>query len=318
MSTNITFKSDDFKITEISNLKLLRITAKLLPLGHRLFPLVRQYKRPDGLLSIPVGKFNVLYPNAWLNPFTATLIFNGAKGYGDFFVLFEGVLKNLKSGTIIDVGANIGEWVVLMRSFTKLPIVAYEPSPYSVEVMKRAIDYNNFTDVDVRGKACGNASGSVELNVGIVSNIKAGNDSGPHSEQLNNCTEAVNETCPSVNVEVVALDQDLKSIEKIGLLKIDCEGYEYDVLAGAKDIIVRHQPILYLELHPGQIESFGHSTEEVIDLLQPYYNMEFYGRNGRYKDAAEVLTDFEKNTAKDHKFGYPIGIQAAVIGYPKS
>ena len=69
---------------------------------------------------------------------------------------------------------------------------------------------------------------------------------------------------PIVRVPVVTLDEDLASGDPVSLLKIDCEGFELNVLRGAKQILERDNPWLFLEIHPTLLPAFGQTVEEVL------------------------------------------------------
>jgi FkbM family methyltransferase len=51
------------------------------------------------------------------------------------------------------------------------------------------------------------------------------------------------------------------------VIKIDVEGAELLVLRGLAATLRQHRPILFLSVHPGLIEHFGHRTEKVGQLL---------------------------------------------------
>lgn len=51
------------------------------------------------------------------------------------------------------------------------------------------------------------------------------------------------------------------------LVKIDVEGFEQAVLAGARATLARCRPPLFLELHPQRLAELGGSVEQVLDLL---------------------------------------------------
>ena len=82
-------------------------------------------------------------------------------------------------------------------------------------------------------------------------------------------------------------------LEKIALLKIDCEGYEFEILRGAQKLLQRHRPLLFVEVHPEQLVQFGHSTQQLLDFLAPDYELEFwYFQIGRH--AAKWSRTLEK------------------------
>ena len=58
-----------------------------------------------------------------------------------------------------------------------------------------------------------------------------------------------------ISVRAEKLDALFNDADEIGLLKIDVEGHEENVLRGAKKLLKKHKPIIMLELLPSQIVS---------------------------------------------------------------
>jgi len=60
---------------------------------------------------------------------------------------------------------------------------------------------------------------------------------------------------------------DVLPVPEPTIMKIDVEGAEYDVLAGLEPVLdsLRH---VYVEMHRTDLEDFGHSEQEVYDLLE--------------------------------------------------
>jgi hypothetical protein len=80
----------------------------------------------------------------------------------------------------------------------------------------------------------------------------------------------------TVSVPLVRLDDDLRSAGAVSLLKIDCEGFEYQVLAGSAELIEKYRPVIFVELHPQQIGNYGHSLADICELLAGKYELEFW------------------------------------------
>jgi len=70
----------------------------------------------------------------------------------------------------------------------------------------------------------------------------------------------------SEEVEIVALDKDpvLAPLERLDLLKIDAEGHELGVLKGAKGLIRKFQPAVFVE--PGSNENVDHLRDAMGKL----------------------------------------------------
>ena len=72
-----------------------------------------------------------------------------------------------------------------------------------------------------------------------------------------------------VNVDVLSIDSFVESsnISRINFVKIDAEGAEYLVLKGLQNTISRDMPKINLALHPGAIEKFGGSLDEIYEFV---------------------------------------------------
>lgn len=67
---------------------------------------------------------------------------------------------------------------------------------------------------------------------------------------------------------VISLD-DLCDV-KINFIKIDVQGYELFLLKGAKNIISRDKPDLFIEIEDHQLIRFGIHKKQIIDLLKDH------------------------------------------------
>lgn len=67
--------------------------------------------------------------------------------------------------------------------------------------------------------------------------------------------------------ETLAIDDYASSHEPPTLVKIDVEGAEYEILQGMKKTLQKHEPLLYIEVHPQFLPKFGHNDNDLIDTL---------------------------------------------------
>ena len=142
-------------------------------------------------------------------------------------------------GVFVDVGANIGYFSLLAASLVGESgrVVAFEPLPKLVQQIRRSADQNQFNWLHVVPKALGKIPGVMSLA------LAAGNIGGSSlvaSQQSGN----------RVEVEVGTLNTELADFERIDLMKIDVEGFEYEMLVGAKEVLERYRPVLVLEFSP--------------------------------------------------------------------
>ncbi|MCS6812371.1 MAG: FkbM family methyltransferase [Cyanobacteria bacterium] len=259
----------------------LQRLGQLFPLGHRLYPLVKPYADRGGLLSVPWGNYQLLLPSRWLLPISTWYVFEGRRHIPEFDLIRQ-VLTTLPAGTIVEVGANIGYYLLELRHYTDAPIIAYEPIPLVFGLLKKNIVANQLANIDLRNRACGHTSGSILMNMGINSmpvgtseQIDTRDESRGDIATLDDMAAALCEWS-QISVPVVTLDEDLQDIETITLLKIDCEGFEYNVLLGAQHLLATHRPTLFIELHPYAMADLGHSISDIVALLEPHYTLELW------------------------------------------
>lgn len=152
----------------------------------------------------------------------------------------------------VDVGSNSGSYTVLAGGVVGTKVIAFEPIPDTFRRLKRNCDLNQINHL-------------VELfNVGV------GSDSGKMYLSTNFDTmNHVVKSGPSENileVEVFTLDNVIGE-RRPALIKIDVEGFEYEVLKGASSILNQVSLIaIILELN-GSGERYGISDKACEELL---------------------------------------------------
>ena len=157
------------------------------------------------------------------------------------------------SDLVFDVGAHHGLWAVLMARHCR-HVLAIEPNPHNVAILKENIKLNALANVAIRQAAAGEALGSIALFA----------DSG----QGGVAREAGS---AALKVELLTLDQLAREYGFPQMLKIDVEGSEAFTLKGASQILER-RPKIAIEVHVEWVGRYGSSVSEVIRLL----HLEFY------------------------------------------
>ncbi|TSC80414.1 MAG: FkbM family methyltransferase [Candidatus Peregrinibacteria bacterium Gr01-1014_25] len=135
--------------------------------------------------------------------------------------------------TIVDIGAHIGTFTLFAAAHAPgARIVAVEPEPSNAQLVRRNIGVNRLGGrVELVEAALGAADGSATLHVTF-----ARSGSGGHS------LIRYEEASTSVTVPVVCLASLFQrhGIDVCDVLKIDCEGAEYDALYATPPDILRH------------------------------------------------------------------------------
>jgi FkbM family methyltransferase len=172
---------------------------------------------------------------------------------GERFVGERGLVAELvrPEDTVVDVGANIGYYSLLAARIVgpRGRIIAFEPEPDNLVELRMNIEGNGLGMAEIRPVAVGARAGTVSFLRGINGGVTDGaGDSG----------------ASTVQVPMVALDDVLEG--PVGMIKIDVEGYEGEVLAGARRTIERCKPRLFVEIHPRMLAT-GHTVDSLFDFL---------------------------------------------------
>lgn len=148
----------------------------------------------------------------------------------------------------LDIGANVGLW---SRSLVKHfeTVVAFEPVPMFRDCLTKNVVAEN---LDIRPIALGDHDAMIKMI------ITEGNTGHTHVDP--NSTDG--------DTPIVRLDS--LNLQNIDYIKIDCEGYEYRVLQGAKETIMRCRPVIVVEQKPHDAYSKDYGQHAAIGLLQSW------------------------------------------------
>ncbi|HZF08585.1 MAG TPA: FkbM family methyltransferase [Thermoanaerobaculia bacterium] len=160
---------------------------------------------------------------------------------------------------VVDVGANIGYYLLLTSRLIgpQGSISCFEPEPENVIELERNMERNRLNNVQVFPVAAGDADGEVSLHPGINGKVAA-DGSG------------------SLTVSLRRLDSVLSG--PVDLVKVDVEGYEGHVLAGAERLLAEHRPVLFVEIHPTFLAPPTSLDELFAQLTTQYPHVQAYTR----------------------------------------
>ncbi len=154
------------------------------------------------------------------------------------------------SDLVFDVGSHHGFYAAYMaRRAARL--VAIEPNPYNLPFLRKNIELNHLQNVIVRQAAVGDSIGKVSL-------LQESDWGGIE------CSDTG--ALPTVDVDLLTLDQLAAEYGFPQLVKIDVEGFEGSALRGASQILQR-RPKIALEVHVEWACRYGSSVQEILDLL---------------------------------------------------
>lgn len=166
-------------------------------------------------------------------------------GYEDeLFIPLSKIIREYKADYFFDVGSCWGLYSLRLSNMNKeLKILAFDPIKRNIKRLKHSIIQNNIQNIEVYHKAIGSSNGTVELG--------ATEDYSPNYEV--NITNAKVKEISNIDL----LDNLFDFKNKFLVFKIDTEGFEYEVLKGAKKILNSNKCFLQIEI---QKENFINAT----------------------------------------------------------
>ena len=170
--------------------------------------------------------------------------------------------------TVIDIGAHVGYYTLLasMLAGESGSVWAFEPEPTNAAFLRRHMYLNNCRNVQVEELAVSNTNGHARFLCGKGSGTGHLDRTGDMEVR----TVRLEDFCAARGITPSAI-------------KIDVEGAEAAVLDGAKELILRARPVIFLSTHgPAMRAQCLHWLREAGYALQPILG-------GSIEDAAEIL-----------------------------
>jgi FkbM family methyltransferase len=178
----------------------------------------------------------------------------------------------LKPGmNVLDIGANIGYYALMELELIGPSgrLVAVEPSPSNVELLRRNLALNNYSDIEVHQVAISDQSGVKQFFLSEMSNLNTFHDNGTGLLHLSGKT---------VDVRTATVPE-IMSGRRLDLIRMDVEGHEVEVINGLLPAIERGEisPTIIFETH---LSRYGaeHDIETPLSRLFALgYKVKFAG-----------------------------------------
>ncbi len=170
------------------------------------------------------------------------------------------IARYCAGGTLVDVGANVGNHAVYLSKFTSASrIVAFEPNPEAIDILRVNLLLNECRNVDTQflGVALGAREGRLR-------------SSTPDADNLGNTMffEDASGATLMLPGDALLLDQPIEFI------KLDVEGMEMEILAGLSQTIRRWRPTMFVEVWESGADVFAAwcraESYRVVETYQRY------------------------------------------------
>lgn len=171
------------------------------------------------------------------------------------------ILRQAWDSIVVDVGANIGYYTVLLGKKAK-KVYAFEPEKVNFEILEKNIKENKLENVKLFKMAAGSKKDKGYL---MKDKRNFGNN------RINNYQLRIKNY---ESIKIVRLDDLIK--EKVDLIKIDTQGWEPEVIAGAKNLIKKYHPKIFFEWSLEMYRQAKLNYQAMWDFLEEEYGKIYY------------------------------------------
>jgi FkbM family methyltransferase len=211
--------------------------------------------------SLLVGRRNLYRVSRFLMRAARADVANDPLSNGEKLVQTAALRTTVFPATILDVGANVGRWsgsLLEVSHNIQVPVHVHAFEPCRATFAQLSERARNWPEVTLNNSACSRRSGTAKMHV-------YGGGLGTNSlvEPIDG-RQAVSEEVQLTTIDVYCAANEIGTID---LLKIDAEGYDFEVIVGASGMLDRR----------------------AVRILQFEYNQRWIGARNYLRDAFVFL-----------------------------
>jgi len=170
--------------------------------------------------------------------------------------------------TVLDIGANIGAQTLQLARLVGPHgrVLSFEPTAFAFAKLRRNLQLNPQIADRVTALQCFlRGENAKTLPSSVYSSWSLQRSTEAHDKHLG--VAMATSGAHSATLDRVLAEQ---GVEKVDLVKLDVDGFECDVLAGAGDLIRRSRPTFVMEILPYGLVEQGASLEQLLNFLIPF------------------------------------------------
>ncbi len=169
--------------------------------------------------------------------------------------------KSLNPGDVfLDIGANIG--LYSLYAFKSVGnsgrVISFEPLKVNFNTLSHNVSINNARNIVLENIGISDREGEIEILY------------DEHEANLGMASSYLSDYSHSQKIATISIDQymDRNPVEKVDFIKIDIEGGEYQALLGMKNTLIKHSPILLIEINEEVLSRTPHNEKDILMFLK--------------------------------------------------
>lgn len=176
------------------------------------------------------------------------------------------------NGIVLDIGGFIGDHTIAYLNKVGENGIVYAFEPYIKAFECLEFNLKDYKNVKAFNYALGNSEDYISIEIVETNDgmnfIKEGNE-----------------------VRITKLDTISQNFTKLDFIKIDCEGYELEVLKGGQHTIQKFKPKMLIEINEMTLNRQGIKREDIYEWLDTagyiYHNI--YANHGLYESQMDII-----------------------------
>ena len=204
--------------------------------------------------------------------------------YANYPELHFDAFKKIKKGNIIDIGANIGSFSLKVARYFKnnksnFKVYSFEPYKKIFNILNKNLLLNKEIkeNIKLENIAISNKDNQKYL-ISIVKNNLGANN-------LKKIKKMNSDVANSISLDSYVFNSKIKNIS---FIKIDVEGMEIDVLEGAKKVLKKFSPSMFIEINEKVYNKEGRSILPYIRKFKQE-GRKFYIEEKKYKPKLIII-----------------------------
>jgi FkbM family methyltransferase len=171
-------------------------------------------------------------------------------------------IDEIRDRSIIDVGAYVGDSSLILSKYTNKKVYAFEPFPEAFRELVENVSLNKSYKIEPVKLGISDICGLRKLYFAKVKNLSISTNDPERSLSKGEYD--------SIEIQTITIDKFVQENNiTVGLIKIDAEGAERDVLEGARKTILRDKPIMLVSIYHN-IDDFMHIKPWIENLELSY------------------------------------------------
>jgi FkbM family methyltransferase len=177
--------------------------------------------------------------------------------------------RHVKPGaTVLDIGANIGAHTLQLARLVGADgrVLSFEPTDFAFAKLRRNLDLN--PQIARQATALQYFLTAADANTlpdSLYSSWSLPRTPGAHEKHLG--LRMATAGARGATLDRVLADQ---GVARVDLVKLDVDGFECDVLAGANNMIGRDRPTFVMEIMPYGLVEQGASLEQLLNVFRSF------------------------------------------------